>query len=116
MDMPVPSGRIAKIKIIAEVRRRRRWNSEQKLAWVRRTTKPERSVSLAARGPLEMPHSAELKVCYFDLIGMINASVTGNGILPLHAHTFLDVWPAWVVANYRTRRFWQHHCWTRSSC
>ena len=75
MDMPVSSGSIAKIKIIAE-----------------------------------------LKAYYFDLIDMINANVTGNGILPLHAHTFLDVWPVWVVANYRTRRFGQHHCWKRSSC
>ena len=69
MDMPVSSGSIAKIKIIAE-----------------------------------------FKACYFDLIDMINANATGNGISLRHAHTFLDVWPAWVVANNRTRRFWQHHC------
>jgi hypothetical protein len=41
MDMAVSSESIAKKEIIAGVCRRRRWTSEQKLAWVRRTTKPE---------------------------------------------------------------------------
>jgi hypothetical protein len=67
------------------------------------------SVSLKARDLLQMAHSAGLKGRYFNLIDMINAGATGNEILPLHAHTFLDVWPAWVVANYRTRKFGQHH-------
>jgi transposase len=49
MDMPMSSGSHSKIEIITGVQRRKRWTPEQKLAWVRRTTEPGMSVSLAAR-------------------------------------------------------------------
>ena len=49
MDMPMSTGSGSKIEIITGVQRRRRWTSEQKLAWVKRTTEPGMSVSLVAR-------------------------------------------------------------------
>jgi hypothetical protein len=49
MDMPVSPGNIAKIEIITGVRRRSRLRPEQKIAWVRRTTKPNMSVSAIAQ-------------------------------------------------------------------
>ena len=47
--MAVSSRGIAKIEIITGVRRRSRLTPEQKIAWVRRTTKPNMSVSAIAQ-------------------------------------------------------------------